>query len=469
MLALTACLLIQGVDSLFISGNMCVRKVSRVTYEKKKKPLLEALKEPLFEKSFENPLNCSEKKGNRMSRTMKALTQAVVAGIVVLSSVQWAVAADYGSLSPEQKAVAEAWRIVDNSFLDRTFNGQDWFEVRQDGVKKRYKSMGEAEAEIERIVSLLGDKYTRYLSPAKYQSIVDSATGTLAGVGVQISEKDGKVFVADVEAISPANKAGILPNDVFLQVDGVDISSSTTPDDVAALLRGPEGSRVGVAVERAGKTLDFILTRAKINVTTVKSYISQKAGLGKVGVVRIKNFSGTTASTLRDALKDFEKEGVKAILLDVRANPGGLLPGGIDAASLFLPQNKPLVFVVNKSGVADSRYTLTDGLDLTTPLTVFVDQNTASAAEVMTAALKENHRATVIGQRTFGKGIVQTIRPLTDNNGGLAVTVARYETPTHKDINKQGIDVDIQIQDCHDQDAAACVPATAFKPPALDL
>ena len=118
-----------------------------------------------------------------------------------------ALAADYGSLTDEQKAVAEAWRIVDNSFFDRTFNNQDWFKVRQDSVKKKYKDMGEAQAEIEKIVSSLGDKYTRYLTPAKYRSIVDAATGTLAGVGVEISsnKETGTIFVADTEPSSPAS------------------------------------------------------------------------------------------------------------------------------------------------------------------------------------------------------------------------------------------------------------------------
>ncbi len=116
-------------------------------------------------------------------------------------------AADYAALTDEQKAVAEAWRIVDNNFFDRTFNNQDWFKVRQDSVKKKYKNMGEAQIEIEKIVGSLGDKYTRYLPPAKYRSIVDAATGTLAGVGVEIStDKDtGKIYVSDTEPSSPAS------------------------------------------------------------------------------------------------------------------------------------------------------------------------------------------------------------------------------------------------------------------------
>ena len=159
-----------------------------------------------------------------------------------------------------------------------------------------------------------------------------------------------------------------------------------------------------------------------------------------------------------------KKKGVKYFVLDLRGNPGGLLPGGVDTASLFLDANKPVVFVVNKSGVVDSQATLSDGFDLTTPLTILVDHNTASAAEVMTACLQENERAVVAGEQTFGKGIVQTIRQLDDNNGGVAVTIARYETPKHNNINKKGVTVDVSTGvNCAKDDALACLPKEAFR------
>ena len=375
-------------------------------------------------------------------------------------------AADYGSLSDEQKAVAEAWRVVDNTFIDRTFNGIDWFEERQKVVKTKYKSSVEAQDAIENLVAKLGDKYTRYLAPSKYQSLVNSATGTLAGVGCELNiNKDGRVFASDVEPNSPALQAGIKPRDVFVEVDGVKFDVGSTPDEVANKLRGPEGSKVGVVMERDGKQLDFILTRAKITVTSVKSYLSEKSGVGKVGVIRIKNFSGTTATTVSEAITNLKKQGAKAFVLDLRNNPGGLLPGGVDTAGLFLDSNKPVVFVVNKSGVVDAQETLGPGIDLDDPLVIFVNGNTASASEVMTAALKENGRAVIAGEQTFGKGIIQTIRPLSNDYGGVAVTIARYETPKHNDINKQGISVDVAVSDCENDDAVACLPGNAFKAP----
>ena len=369
-------------------------------------------------------------------------------------------AASYGSLTDEQKFVAEAWRTVDSTYLDRTFNGQDWFQLRESYVKKKYKNMAEAQSAVTEMIATLGDKYTRYLSPAKYQSMVDSATGTLAGVGVEIAtNKDGLVMVSDVEPNSPAQKAGLLPNDLFLEGDGLKFDKMTTPDDVALKLRGPVGSRVGVTISRGGETKDFIITREPIKVTSVRSYV----GKGNVGVIRIKSFSGTTKDLVKEKYEELKKKGVKEILFDLRSNPGGLLPGGIETAGMFLEANKPVVFVVSNKGVVDSQETFADGIDLDTPLVILVDHNTASAAEVFTAALKENGRAKVVGEQTFGKGIIQTIRELSDRNGGVAVTVAKYETPQHNDINKNGIPVDVPTNvECPKDDALACVPSSVL-------
>eukprot|EP00546_Thalassionema_frauenfeldii_P017330 CAMPEP_0178900346 /NCGR_PEP_ID=MMETSP0786-20121207/3425_1 /TAXON_ID=186022 /ORGANISM="Thalassionema frauenfeldii, Strain CCMP 1798" /LENGTH=406 /DNA_ID=CAMNT_0020571345 /DNA_START=192 /DNA_END=1412 /DNA_ORIENTATION=- len=382
-------------------------------------------------------------------------------------SVSPVVAADYGSMSQEQQMVAEAWRLVDSSFIDRTFNNQDWFKLRQDNVKRKFKSMEEARGSVTDMIGSLGDKYTRYLSPSKYQSLVDSATGNLCGVGVEIStNKEGKVVASDVEPNSPAEKAGIQAKDIFIEADGNMYDITSTPDDVALNLRGAEGSKVGIVMEREGKKIDFIVTREPIKITSVRSYVASVNGAGKVGVVRIKSFSGTTAETVKGEIESLKKRGVKSIALDLRGNPGGLLPGGVDTASLFLDSNKPVVFVVNKNGVVDAQSTYQTGFDLATPLVIYVDSNTASAAEVFTAAVQENGRATVVGEQTFGKGIVQTIKPLSNNNGGIAVTVARYETPQHHSINKVGIAVDMKAPiDCPKSDVSSCLPVSAFKIP----
>jgi len=384
-----------------------------------------------------------------------SLAAMIISMSTMVGTPSPATAASYGSMSPEQKFAAEAWREVDSTYLDRTFSGQDWFKMRQELVKKKYKSMDEAQSAVANLMSTLGDKYTRYLTPAKYQSIFDTATGSLAGVGIEIAtSKDGVVMVSDVEPNSPAQKAGLLPLDLFVEGDGFKFDKSSTPDDVAMKLRGPEGSKVGITVLRNGETKDFIVTRQPIKVTSVRSYVKNN-----LGVIRIKSFSGTTAETVKETYQDLMKKGAKKVVFDLRSNPGGLLPGGVETAGLFLEANKPVVFVVSNKGVVDSQETFKNGIDTETPLVILVDHNTASAAEVFTAALKENDRATVVGEQTFGKGIIQTIRPLSDNNGGVAVTVARYETPRHNDINKAGIPVDKATDvECPKDNAFVCLP-----------
>jgi carboxyl-terminal processing protease len=426
---------------------------------------------------FTPPLNDSLKKqlgshqttSNRIPSLQKAVSVVFSASLFLSAAFTPlpSEAAGYSAFTDEQKAVAEAWRLVDNSFLDRTFNGQDWFKVRQDLVKQKYKNMDEARSAIEQMTSSLGDKYTRYLYPAKYQSIVDSATGTLAGVGVEIAtNKEGQVYASDIEANSPASSAGIQAGDRFIEVDGQKFDAQSTPDDVALKLRGPEGSRVGVVMERDGKVLDFILTRKPITITSVRPYTKNIVGVGKVGVIRIKSFSGTTSDTVASAFNDLKKQGCKSFVFDLRGNPGGLLPGGVNTASLFLNENKPIVYVVSKTGVVDSQMALGTGIDVESPIVVLVDSNTASAAEVFTAALKENGRATIAGEQTFGKGVVQTIRGLADNNGGLAITVARYETPKHNNINKQGIPVDVSAPvTCPKDDVSDCLKGVSFDQP----
>jgi carboxyl-terminal processing protease len=325
-------------------------------------------------------LSNSNKKNPSIVSNGKNIVFACLLGFLSTTTPLPSSAAGYGSLSPEQKFAAEAWRTVDSTFLDRTFNSQDWFKIRQDLLKTKYKNMDESRTAVSNMLSSLGDKYTRYLSPAKYQSMIDTATGTLAGVGVEIAtDKDGHVIVSDVEPNSPAMKAGLKPNDIFLEGDGTRFDSSSTPDDVALKVRGPVGSKVGIVVQRDGQTIDFIITRDPITVTSVRSYM----GNANVGVIRIKSFSATTSQTVSEKFNELKKKGAKKVVIDLRSNPGGLLPGGVDAAGLFLEANKPVVYVVSNKGVVASEQTFQDGVDLETPIFLFVDHNTVSACFVM--------------------------------------------------------------------------------------
>jgi C-terminal processing protease CtpA/Prc len=159
---------------------------------------------------------------NSIGKVTAAIGSTILTLSILLQPILPATAADYASFSDEQRFVAEAWRTVDNAYIDRTFNHQDWFKLRQDAIKKKYKNMAEAQTEVENILGSLGDRYTRYLPPAKYDSIVNAATGNVYGVGVELAQdKEGmKVIASDVEPSGPAAKGGLKPNDVFVEVDG---------------------------------------------------------------------------------------------------------------------------------------------------------------------------------------------------------------------------------------------------------
>lgn len=381
-----------------------------------------------------------------------------------LTGVPTAVAA---SFNDEQRAIAETWRTVDRLYVDRTFGGQDWFALRQQALKAGAKGMTEAElsSTLSNMLATLGDRYTRYLPPAKYATIVQSSSGDVAGVGVSLSvDKDRDLpLIVGVEAGTPAEEAGLKARDLLVKISGDDCRG-LAPDDAAALLRGSEGTKVGIVAERPASSadgpgkaekLDLIVTRRKFKVEGV---VSGEATIGgrKVGIVRIKSFSSNTVEDVRAAVDRLKGKGASRLVMDLRGNVGGLLPAGIDTAGLFLDSGKDVVFIIRKNGSVEARTTAEKGGNAEgPPLTILVDKGTASAAEVFAAAVRENDRATLVGQQTFGKGVIQTVEPLS-SGAGVAVTVARYETPLHHNINTIGIPVDKEIDCPVGTDVAIC-------------
>lgn len=355
------------------------------------------------------------------------------------------------------RLAAETWRAVDEVYVDRTFNGKDWFQLRQDVVKRSYKSDDEVYAALKAMLANLGDKYTRYLPPAQYTTLMNSAVGELTGVGLELlGQEDGGVRVVNIADGSPAVGSGISPGDVLVNVDGT-ATTGLSPEEVAALIRGKPDTKASVTVRRGGKELDFVVVRKAFKLKGVSWGTTQSRGK-TVGLLTIKSFSGTTRDDVLNGLASFHgsrDDGVDAIVMDMRNNGGGLLQGAVETANLLLPPGKVVVFTVGKDGLQEAQQTLPSGIpsndpnlpDLKTPLYILVNKNSASAAEVLAAALKENGRAKLVGEKTFGKGIIQNVQEL--RQGGIAVTVAKYETPLHNNINKVGIPVDIPV-DCED-------------------
>jgi carboxyl-terminal processing protease len=390
---------------------------------------------------------------------------SITMGILLLGMPFQSLADD--AWSDRNRLAAETWRTVDELFYDRNFNGQDWFKLRQSVVKKSYSNDDEVYSSLQSMLSKLGDKYTRYLTPAQYGSLMNAATGELTGVGVQLLENDkNQVFISNIEEDSPAASSDLRKGDVIINVDGTD-TSSYSPEEVASIMRGKKDTKASFRVDRNGKLLDIVVVRQPFKLRGVV-WSKQRIDNKNIGVVNIKSFSTTTKEDVIKAMESLHHEDLDAIILDLRNNGGGVLQAAVDTAAIFLPPGKIITFVVGKDGLPDALQTLPNAItsndpslpNLRTKLFMLVNSNTASAAEVITAGLKENDRATIVGEKTFGKGVIQNLQQLAQ--GGVAVTTARYETPLHHNINKIGIPTDISIE-CKDSDELAVCLAKFIK------
>lgn len=370
------------------------------------------------------------------------------------SNTSWA-------LTEPQKLVAEAWRIVDQSYVDRTFNNHDWFKIRMKVVKHPYGSMDESYSAIREMLALLDDPYTRFLTPDQYENITASASGDLVGVGIEMlpTRVDGMLVVSSAVDNSPAERIGIRANDALTLIDGEDVSD-LSPDEAAARIRGRPGTSVQLTLIRErGRGEEFVayMKRETLKLKSVKHDMANS----QIGYLKIKQFNSTTANDMRTALEDLRARKALKYIVDLRNNPGGYFPAGVDVAKLFVRGSRPLVFVVDKNGIQDEIDSAIDGLATDEPLVVLVNKATASASEILAGALQDSGRAKIVGQQTFGKGVVQTVRQLS-NGSGIAVTIARYETPKHRNINRIGITPDV-VSDCTPEaPPLACIPPGTF-------
>ncbi|WP_036479806.1 carboxyl-terminal processing protease CtpA [Myxosarcina sp. GI1] len=340
------------------------------------------------------------------------------------------------AFTEEQKLLLQSWRIVNQAYIDATFNHQNWWLMRQEFVKKPLRDRDETYEAIEEMLSRLDDPFTRLLRPDQYRSLQVNTSGELSGVGLQINlDSETKLIeVVSPLAGSPAEAAGIKPKDLILEIDGVS-TKTLTLDEAASRMRGQIGTEVSLRVQSDSQVRTVKLVRDRIALNPV--YITLDTHTDTpIGYVRLNQFSANAAKEIAHGVSKLEQEGAEAYILDLRNNPGGLLQAGVEIAKMWL-EDSTIVYTVNRQGALGSfvsnREILTNE-----PLIVLVNQGTASASEILAGALQDNDRALLVGQKTFGKGLIQSLFELPDG-AGLAVTVAKYETPNHKDINKLGI------------------------------
>lgn len=337
----------------------------------------------------------------------------------------------------------EAWQIVNREYVDSTFNNVDWQAVRHSLLSQDYTSNEQAYGALRQSLRQLNDPYTRFLNPREYSDLTDQTSGQVSGIGIRIRRdvNSGDVIIAEVLENSPAARAGVQQGDLLLMVDGQS-TARLGVDAISGLIRGDVDSQVTLTLKRnnnAQRTL--IVTRERIEVPTVQHNL-RRHGDARIGYIRLAEFNAQAADQMEKAIESLKNQGVEAFVLDLRGNPGGLLQSSIDITRMWL-QRGPIVRTVDRSGISDNIRARGNALtDL--PLAVLVDNQSASSSEIVTGALMDNNRATVVGSPTFGKALVQSLYGLSDGSG-LAVTVAHYFTPNGTDISSNGITPNIQI------------------------
>jgi len=343
--------------------------------------------------------------------------------------------------SPKE-LVDEVWQIVQRQYVDGTFNQVDWQAVRKEYLGKSYSSQEDAYKSIREMLKKLDDPYTRFMNPEEFKSMQVDTSGELTGIGITISqdEETKKIVVISPIDDTPAFKAGILAKDIITTINGKSTEGMDT-NQAVSMIRGEPGTKINLTIERNGQAKQFEIIRARIAIHPVNFSIKPTPA-GKLGYIRLNQFSANASGEMQSAIRDLERQRVDGYILDLRGNPGGLLFSSVEIARMWLDRGT-IVSTIDRQGEQERE--VARGRALTNkPLVILVDKGSASASEILSGALQDNKRAVLVGSRTFGKGLVQSVRPLEDGSG-LAVTIAKYHTPSGKDINKHGVDPDVKV------------------------
>ena len=364
------------------------------------------------------------------SRTVRMLLFDTVKEMSTISSEEEAertdttsgAAIDWSKVSEKEEAI---YNTIDDYYLNEIDN-----DKIQNGI---YKGM----------VDSLGDPYTVYYNSEEYKQFTSSSSGTYSGIGVAVSQNvtTGAITIVKTFKKGSGEKEGMKPGDVIYKVEGKKIEGIEL-SKVVSMIKGKEGTFVKVTVLRDGKEIEFNLERKKLEVDTVNYRMEDRSGK-KIGYISVSEFDEVTASQFKNAISELNKEGMEGLVIDLRDNPGGLLDVTCEMLDRMIKKGL-LVYTVDKNGKrVDEDATDSDSFDK--PVAILVNGNSASASEVFSGAMKDYKAATLVGTRTFGKGIVQSIVPFGDGTA-MKVTVSKYYTPNGVNIHGTGIEPDVVVE-----------------------
>lgn len=290
-------------------------------------------------------------------------------------------------------------------------------------------------------VNALGDPYTTYYTKEEMKEIMEETNGNFVGIGIYMTEniKENVIMVIKPIENSPAEKAGILPGDIITKINDVEYTGDKL-EEASNKIRGVEGTKVKLEIYRNGETKEFEITRKKV----VISHITTKVLEDNIGYIAISDFDGDCANEFKTKYKELEKKGITKLIIDIRNNGGGIVDKSLEIANTMIEKGSTLLITKDKKNNEDITKA-TENPIINMPVVVLTNEYSASASEILAGALKDNNKATLVGTKTYGKGIIQELNKLSDGSG-LKVTVSEYYTPNHTSINKIGITPDVEVE-----------------------
>ena len=336
----------------------------------------------------------------------------------------------------------QVWRLVNAKYVDQTNNSQNWQKWRHK-YDDKILTNEDAYVAINTMIASLNDPYTKFLDPKEFAEEKSSIKGSLKGIGIQIAVKDGKLTVIAPIEDTPAEKAGLKADDEILEIDGKS-TKGITVDKAADQIRGKEGTQVRLLVKRKDQEPKlYTITRANIEIKSISQKLPENITMpSDISYIRLSSFISRNAGTeFRSILEQgYNKKG---FIIDLRSNPGGLLSNAIYISDMFL-DNGVIVSTVDRDGYRETQ-NATRGVVTRKPVVVLINKGSASASEIFSGAMKDNGRAVIVGEQSFGKGLVQEINKL-PYESGINITIQKYLTPNGTDINKKGITPDVVVK-----------------------
>ena len=375
--------------------------------------------------------------------------------MIIIFSTNFLLIDRVDAFSDSKQLVLDAWTLVNEGFYDpEKFDEIQWKRIRQKTLQKQIETSEEAYSAIEDMLKPLEDPYTRVLRPKDYELLKSSNFGSeINGVGLQLGEdEDQKVKVISTLGGSPAEEAGIVSGDFVEKVDGISTKELGLAN-TASKLRGESGTKVLVEISsELGEIKEVDLERRSVDLRPVRTKRLREDS-HTIGYLRITQFSESVPKKVEEALQELKEKEVEGLILDLRNNSGGLVSSGIAVADSLLSE-RPVVETKNRNGIKDAIISQKE-IYFDGPMVTLVNKGTASASEILAGSLQDNGRSILMGEQTYGKGLIQSLKSLGENSG-IAITVASYLTPNGKNIQGQGITPDklLDLPDASDYGSA---------------